>query len=316
MLEQRGLEFLEDPSEPCWIATASSFARPGGLGELRYAVALPTTWTTFKAAEPHHQGQEEVLHPDQILVVLGVRVALQQHRRRSPPRGSRGVSWSSFHLLTTNYDLAKLSAELKSLRERGWGIGPRETSGRTTPRGWQRKSRGFRARPGVRPEGPGGNTSQFEFGTTWEIMERAGFVYDTTVGNRDKLGFRLGLCTPFHPPDRDWRPMKVLELPLVVMDTTLWGYLGRDEEQGRGDLSAMRDKVAQVEAAVHRSLAPGGREDDRWEALPLAAGPSSSVTGVSSDPARQSQTGGAPGGDRCVCRRKNTPWRGRLRASS
>jgi hypothetical protein len=77
-------------------------------------------------------------------------------------------------------------------------------------------------------------------------MEEAGFRYDTTVGNRDRLGFRAGLCTPFHPPDEGWRPMKILELPLVLMDTTLWGYLKMGEEEGLMSAKELVDTVSRL----------------------------------------------------------------------
>jgi hypothetical protein len=78
-------------------------------------------------------------------------------------------------------------------------------------------------------------------------MDAAGFDYDTTVGNNDRLGFRLGLATPFHPPDADWGPLSLLELPLSLMDTTLWGYLKKDEDEGFADVMRMLAMVEDVE---------------------------------------------------------------------
>jgi hypothetical protein len=99
---------------------------------------------------------------------------------------------------------------------------------------------------GFRPQGVREHYLQFDFGTTWEIAEKSGHVYDTTVGNRKNLGFRVGLCSPFHPPDKAWEPMRILELPLTLMDTTLWGYLGMDEGQGLMAAKGMLDRVSDV----------------------------------------------------------------------
>jgi hypothetical protein len=78
-------------------------------------------------------------------------------------------------------------------------------------------------------------------------MDGAGFDYDTTVGNNDRLGFRLGLATPFHAPDPGWRRLSLLELPLSLMDTTLWGYLKKGEEEGFADVMRLMEMVEDVE---------------------------------------------------------------------
>ncbi len=100
---------------------------------------------------------------------------------------------------------------------------------------------------GFRPSGLREHYLKFDFAKTWGIMEAAGFDYDTTVGTNDRLGFKVGLATPFHPPDGSWSPMSLLELPLVLMDTTLWGYLKRSEEEGLGDAVRMMNAVEEVE---------------------------------------------------------------------
>jgi len=55
---------------------------------------------------------------------------------------------------------------------------------------------------------------RFEVPHTWEIQENAGFLYDTTLGYSDAIGFRAGICFPFYP-----FKMKILEIPLTLMDT-------------------------------------------------------------------------------------------------
>ncbi len=41
--------------------------------------------------------------------------------------------------------------------------------------------------------------------------------------------------------------MNLLELPLILMDTTLWGYLKKSEEEGFGDAVRMMKAVEEVE---------------------------------------------------------------------
>jgi len=62
---------------------------------------------------------------------------------------------------------------------------------------------------------------------TWLDWEACGLAYDSTVGFADALGFRAGTCIPYRP----WlmaanREARLLEIPLVVMDSTPIGYMG------------------------------------------------------------------------------------------
>jgi len=60
----------------------------------------------------------------------------------------------------------------------------------------------------------------FEVPTTWEIQDSIGLCYDTTLGFNEAVGFRAGISFPFYPYQRD-----ILEIPLTVMDTTVYHYL-------------------------------------------------------------------------------------------
>ena len=56
---------------------------------------------------------------------------------------------------------------------------------------------------------------------TWAAQEAAGFRYDATFGFADRLGPRDGRLRPFFPDNQ-----RILELPLTVMDVTLFRNLG------------------------------------------------------------------------------------------
>jgi hypothetical protein len=61
----------------------------------------------------------------------------------------------------------------------------------------------------------------------WRRQQEAGFLYDTTLGFADDVGFRGGLARPFQPFDLiARRRLDLWELPLVVMDQTFRTYLG------------------------------------------------------------------------------------------
>lgn len=62
---------------------------------------------------------------------------------------------------------------------------------------------------------------------TWLAQEAAGFRYDATFGYSDRLGPREGRIGPFIPEDpATGRKMDLVELPLTIMDMTLFRNLG------------------------------------------------------------------------------------------
>ncbi len=155
---------------------------------------------------------------------------------------------SSFYFMSAEYPLSKVRATAHKIHKEGWEIGLHgdfgtHDSAEAMRRAVARLTRGT----GVRPRGVREHYLRFDFAKTWKIMEGARFDYDTTPGNADRLGFKLGLATPFHPPDERWRAMRLLELPLSLMDTTLWGYLKKEEEEGLNDIIRFMDMTKGVE---------------------------------------------------------------------
>jgi hypothetical protein len=78
------------------------------------------------------------------------------------------------------------------------------------------------------------------------------FVYDTTLGFPDAVGFRAGIARPFHPWDfeRD-APADVLEIPLAAMDATLAEerYLGLAAKRAEPQLMRLLDWAAEYGGA-------------------------------------------------------------------
>ena len=84
---------------------------------------------------------------------------------------------------------------------------------------------------------------------TWRAQEDAGFLYDSTFGYQNAPGFRAGYAFPFHPFDcTSDRPLQLLELPLTLMDITLFHYL-------RFDLAAA---IAHAGAIARATATEGG----------------------------------------------------------
>lgn len=63
----------------------------------------------------------------------------------------------------------------------------------------------------------------FDYQKSFSILEESGILYDSTLGYWENIGFRAGISFPFVPFNIEQnRPFRVLEIPLIVMDTTLY----------------------------------------------------------------------------------------------
>lgn len=179
-----------------------------------------------------------------LLAVLGVRSLYNNIGYVAKLERERGVR-STFFLMSSEYDLGKLKRQVDSLASEGWEFGLHGDFGTHDSADKMGEALGkFEARLGRRPEGVREHYLQFDYSKTWGILEGKGLLYDATVGNRDSLGYRAGLCSPFRPPSSSWEPMNLIELPLVLMDTTLWGYLKLGEEEGLRRSFEMLAKVS------------------------------------------------------------------------
>lgn len=70
---------------------------------------------------------------------------------------------------------------------------------------------------------------------TWSHQEALGFIYDSSFGYPQDLGFRAGTCLPFKPWDfKKKRSLSILEIPFSLMDGTLYQkeYLALGPEKG------------------------------------------------------------------------------------
>lgn len=165
----------------------------------------------------------------------------------SKNEGDHGLR-STFYLLSANYPLAGLRETARILGSRGWEFGLHGDFGTHDSEQEMKKAvERFTDGLGSQPRGVREHYLRFDYGSSWRIMEASGFDYDTTLGNSDSLGFKLGLATPFHPPDLGWKPMRLLELPLSLMDTTIWGYLKKGEEEGFAEVFRSMQMVEEVE---------------------------------------------------------------------
>ena len=90
------------------------------------------------------------------------------------------------------------------------------------------------------------------YGQSPQILEDAGFYYDSSFGYNDAIGFRGGTTQVFRPPDAK----KVFELPLHIQDTALFysGRMGLTESQAH----------SQVEKVIKNTKIYGGLLTINW----------------------------------------------------
>ncbi len=81
---------------------------------------------------------------------------------------------------------------------------------------------------------------RFKVPDTWEHLSQAGFQYDTTFGYADCVGFRNGMCHPFRPFNLNKNlEIKILEIPLIIMDGTLGPTYMRLDAKSKWDTTKM-----------------------------------------------------------------------------
>ncbi len=78
---------------------------------------------------------------------------------------------------------------------------------------------------GLKPAAVREHFLRFQIPKTWAIHEVLEFQYDATLGFAEHEGFRMGICHPYHAYDIEMdSPLKLWEIPLLVMDDTLKSY--------------------------------------------------------------------------------------------
>ncbi len=142
---------------------------------------------------------------------------------------------SSFYFLATDsdikrfrYNIEDLEGELGSIIDHGWEVGLhggyyayndleeilREKV--RLERVLGRKVAGYR-----------NHYLRFQVPNSWDVLEKAGFRYDTTLGYSDMVGFRNGMCHPFCPYNLcTGTEFNILEIPMAIMDGTLFDSAG------------------------------------------------------------------------------------------
>jgi hypothetical protein len=106
---------------------------------------------------------------------------------------------------------------------------------------------------------------RFKVPDTWLFWEKAGFTYDSSMGYHDYEGFRCGTCFPYRPFDTIGnRQMKIVEIPLIVMDGTLAVYRELSAEQGEKNMLELAKRCCEV-GGVYTLLWHNSSLHGNWE---------------------------------------------------
>ena len=137
---------------------------------------------------------------------------------------------SSFYFLALNpgemdfnYQIKDLESELGFISDSGWEVGLHggHQSYNSLEDIKEKKGR-IEEALGKKIIGYRNHYLRFSVPDTWELLSKAGFKYDTTLGYADCAGFRNGMCHPFRPFNlREGRQEEIMEIPLTIMDRSL-----------------------------------------------------------------------------------------------
>jgi peptidoglycan/xylan/chitin deacetylase (PgdA/CDA1 family) len=121
------------------------------------------------------------------------------------------------------YLLEDMKQEMCMLHDRGWEVGLHGgCEAYRDPDRLKKEKRHIEKVLNGKVVGYRNHFLKFQVPTTWELLANEGFLYDTTLGYPDCVGFRNGMCHPFKPFNlNSGQEIDILEIPLVVMDQTL-----------------------------------------------------------------------------------------------
>ncbi|MHA6247647.1 DUF7033 domain-containing protein [Pontibacter sp. CAU 1760] len=108
---------------------------------------------------------------------------------------------------------------------------------------------------------------------TPEVLEKCLLAYDTTLGFAEHIGFRNSYCLPFYPFDfGNNKPYTYLELPLLLMDTTLYNpnYMHLRPSEVMERLQPMVQEVARFKGIC--TLLWHNENFSKYSAIPTPAG--------------------------------------------
>jgi len=199
----------------------------------KFAVALTHDSDSISVTKEHLQDVKDRFSESDLNQALEGRKNLYWNVERIKEIENKFGFKSSFYFLTSEYNLEQHRDILDELGRDGWEIGLHAGFGTHNNEDKMREDISeFKSQLGSQPIGVREHYLQFDYHKTLDLLEKNQFVYDSSLGFREHPGFFLGTSMPFNPPRENWEKRNILELPLIIMDTSLWGYMNLNEDEG------------------------------------------------------------------------------------
>ncbi len=168
---------------------------------------------------------------------------------------------SSFFFLTEGPDHTKggypvetIASDIARVADRGWGIGLHGTYEACYSKEKILKEKEELERvAGRKVIGYRNHYLRFKVPETWRAVSEAGFLYDSTLGYVEQAGFRNGMVHPFEPFDREnGSPIPLLEIPLAIMDDTLFNEnkMGLSLEEGWATIERLMERAKECKGVL------------------------------------------------------------------
>jgi peptidoglycan/xylan/chitin deacetylase (PgdA/CDA1 family) len=166
---------------------------------------------------------------------------------------------SSFYLLVVNrgnidfnYSIEDLDIELKQILDMGCEVGLHgDREAYCNLEEIIAKKKKLEKILGKKIIGYRNHCLKFNVPDTWELLRKAGFKYDTTFGYADCVGFRNGMCHPYKPFNLNSNnDVDIIEIPLIVMDNTLFDYMNLDLNGAWKIIKILIDTVEKLNGVI------------------------------------------------------------------
>ncbi|KKG00528.1 hypothetical protein DU40_17860 [Methanosarcina mazei] len=166
---------------------------------------------------------------------------------------------SSFYFMATEkdpdrfrYDIEDISNEVASINDRGWEVGLH--TGYYSYNSLESiilEKKRLESALGSNIIGCRNHYLRFKVPDTWELLSKAGFLYDTTFGYANGIGFRNGMCHPFKPYDLNKdKEINILEIPLIIMDGALLLHFTKSFSEAWFFVKELIDKVEKCNGVI------------------------------------------------------------------
>jgi peptidoglycan/xylan/chitin deacetylase (PgdA/CDA1 family) len=150
------------------------------------------------------------------------------------------------------YNIEDIETEIGEITDRGWEIGLH--GGYTSYlRTDEMKAKKDKLEKVAHREilGYRNHFLRFRVPDSWEFLSIAGLKYDTTFGYADCVGFRNGMCHPFKPVNLNTGiEIPIIEIPLVIMDNTLLGYMRMNRENAWEIIKSLINSVERYRGVI------------------------------------------------------------------